>query len=130
MRRRRRSPCPLACGLDLLGDPWSLLVVRDAFAGKSHFSEFRASPEKIATNILSDRLARLCDAEILTQRPSELFPGRQAYELTARGRALFPILKALADWALAELEGTKALIEVEAPEPPSKKARRKKKGPD
>jgi DNA-binding HxlR family transcriptional regulator len=55
----RVSVCPVACTLDLFGDKWTLLIVRDLLSGKSHFKEFLASPEKIATNILAERLARL-----------------------------------------------------------------------
>ena len=62
-----RSPCPLACALDLLGDRWTLLVIRDLVLGKSRFKEFVASPEGIPTNILSDRLDRLLTHGIVTQ---------------------------------------------------------------
>ena len=55
----RRSLCPVACSLDILGDRWTLLVIRDLFAGKSRFGEFLASPEHIPTNILAERLKRL-----------------------------------------------------------------------
>lgn len=59
MRSEKRSPCPIAGVLDILGDRWTLLVVRDLFCGKSQYKDFAASPEKIATNILADRLHRL-----------------------------------------------------------------------
>src|SRR5256885_15547057 len=58
-RSTPRSPCPVACSLDLLGDRWTLLVVRDLFWGKTKYGEFLASPEGIPTNILADRLQRL-----------------------------------------------------------------------
>ena len=55
----RRSSCPVSCALDLLGDRWTLLVIRDLFRGFTRFGEFLASPERIPTNILADRLKRL-----------------------------------------------------------------------
>jgi DNA-binding HxlR family transcriptional regulator len=58
-RTKRRSICPVACALDLFGDRWTLLLIRDMACGKSLFKEFSASPERIATNILADRLERL-----------------------------------------------------------------------
>jgi len=54
----RRSPCPVACSLDLIGDKWTLLVIRDLLFGRSRFKDFAASPEGIPTNILSERLGR------------------------------------------------------------------------
>ena len=55
---RRRSPCPVACSLDIFGDRWTLLIVRDLFFGRARFKDFTASPESIPTNILADRLRR------------------------------------------------------------------------
>ncbi len=57
--RSRRSACPMACTLDIVGDRWTLLVIRDLLTGKKRYSDFLASPEKIPTNILADRLRRL-----------------------------------------------------------------------
>ena len=91
--KNKRSPCPVACTLDLLGDKWTLLVIRDLFAGKSHFKEFAASPENIATNILSDRLKRLLSNGLVSQFPSEQVPGKYAYRLTEPGLALFSVLQ-------------------------------------
>ena len=58
----RRSPCPVACTLDLVGDRWTMLVIRDLFLGRTRFRDFLASPEGIPTNILTERLERLCSA--------------------------------------------------------------------
>lgn len=106
----RRSPCPVACTLDLLGDRWTLLVVRDLFLGRSRFKEFMASPEGIASNILSDRLRRLHDAGLVETFPIDEEPGREAYRLTPRGRSLAPVLRAVTEWGLAHLEGTEARL--------------------
>ena len=66
----RRSNCPIACTLDIIGDKWTLLVLRDLFVfKKSRFEQFLDSPEKIATNILTDRLQRLEKAGLVTQAP-------------------------------------------------------------
>src|SRR5947209_18974122 len=67
----RRSPCPVAFSLDIFGDRWTLLVIRDLFFGRSRFKEFAASPEGIPTNILSDRLERLVARGIIEQIPAE-----------------------------------------------------------
>ena len=96
----RRSPCPIACALDTLGDKWTLLVVRDLFLGRKRFKDFTASPEKIPTNILSERLERLAKRGIVHQIPLEESPGRQGYALTAKGMALKKVIKALLQWGL------------------------------
>jgi len=106
----RRSPCPLACSLDLFGDRWTLLVVRDLFLGSSRFKDFAASPEGIPTNILSDRLERLRRQKLIEQIPAADGTKRLAYRLTAKGRSLGPILKAMRDWGLKWEKGTVAAI--------------------
>jgi len=107
---KRRSVCPVACALDLVGDKWTLLIVRDLFCGKAYFNEFCRSPEKIATNILSDRLERLLAAGLIERVALSGSLGRESYRLTERGRSLAPVLGAIADWGLAHLEGTAALL--------------------
>lgn len=107
----RRSPCPVACSLDLIGDRWTLLVVRDLLFGRSRFKDFTASPEGIPTNILSDRLERLLLAKAIEQIPAEDGTKRLAYRLTKKGRALQKVLTALRDWGLAWEPGTQALLE-------------------
>ena len=106
----RRSPCPVACSLDLLGDRWTLLVVRDLMFGRSRFKDFTASPERIPTNILSDRLARLLRHRIVDQIPAEDGTKRLAYRLTAKGAALRPVLEAMRDWGLAHAPGSRAAL--------------------
>lgn len=94
-----RSTCPIACALDLLGDRWSLLLVRDLFAGKSRYGEFLASAEGIPTNILADRLARLEAVGLITSEAYQDNPPRFAYRLAPKGRDLKPVLGALALWS-------------------------------
>ena len=101
----------MACTLDLIGDRWTLLVIRDLLAGMSHFSEFAGAPEKIASNVLADRLDRLLDTGIVEQFPSRNHPGRREYRLTPKGRQLRPVLKAVAKWGLEHIEGTEARIQ-------------------
>jgi DNA-binding HxlR family transcriptional regulator len=100
-------PCPLACSLDLIGDKWTLLVVRDLFLGRKHFKDFEASPEGIATNILANRLGRLVDEGLAEKFPSPEQKGRAAYRLTDRGKSLEPVVQAIADWGLAQIAGTR-----------------------
>jgi DNA-binding HxlR family transcriptional regulator len=107
---KRRSPCPVACTLDVLGDRWTLLVVRDLFLGRARFKDFEASPEGIPTNILSERLERLVGAGIIEQVPVEEGAKRFGYELTAKGRALGPVLVAIRDWGLKWEKGTRVLL--------------------
>jgi len=105
-----RSPCPVACALDVVGDRWTLVVLRDLMLGRTQFKDFLASPEKISTNILSERLARLVAYGLVEKSPSTSHPGRSAYVLTERGRSLQPLLEAVRDWGLAHIEGTDARL--------------------
>jgi len=107
---KKRSVCPVACTLDLIGDRWTLLVVRDLFCGKAHFKEFSASPEKIASNILADRLQRLVKNGLAEKYPSPEEAGRDAYRLTAKGSSLFPLLEAVAAWGQKNIPGTQAQL--------------------
>lgn len=107
----RRSPCPVACTLDILGDKWTLLIIRDLMCGKAHYSEFLRSPERIATNILADRLERLVAQRLVVTEKSEQRAGSEAYRLTPRGRALRPVLEAVRDWGLSNIKGTEARMQ-------------------
>lgn len=106
----RRSPCPVACALDLFGDRWTLLVIRDLFLGKQRFEEFLASPEGIATNILTDRLKSLAKNG-LVKRSADPEDGRRViYQLTERGRSTRSFLIPLVRWGLAECRGTRSML--------------------
>lgn len=106
----RRSPCPVACALDLFGDRWTLLIIRDLLLGRDRFRDFATSPEGIPTNILSDRLERLLEHGIVEQIPASDGTKRLAYQLTPKGRALGPVLAAMRDWGLAWEAGTRVLL--------------------
>jgi len=109
-----RSPCPVACSLDLFGDKWSLLVVRDLLLGKTTYSEFAKSPEGIPTNILAERLKRLLAAGIIEKSRYQERPVRYAYQLTSKGRDLQPVLLAMIDWGNNHVPGTVSRAEIEA----------------
>jgi len=90
--------CGVAQALDVLGDWWTLLIVRDAFFGVRRFADFQADLG-IAKNILSDRLRRLVEHEILEKRDVGRSGERFEYRLTERGEALLPVLTALREWS-------------------------------
>jgi DNA-binding HxlR family transcriptional regulator len=113
MARRRvappplRSSCPIAGALDLLGDRWTLLVLRDAlFLGRSTFQEFLASPERISSNTLAARLRRLERCDVLRRQAYQSNPTRFRYVPTAKGRDLLPLLRAAVRWGSRHVAGT------------------------
>ena len=96
---QRRSCCPISSALDLLGDRWSLLIVRDiALRGRQFFNEFSASEEGISTNILSDRLRRLEEGGVLNKSADPSDARRSVYSLTDQGLALVPVIVELWVW--------------------------------
>jgi len=97
--RREKSNCPISYSLDLFGDRWTLLVLRDLILwGKTRFGDIQASDEKIASNILSDRLRRLEGQGIIgiTKDPSDA--RQKIYTVTDKGRSLTPVLLEIAAW--------------------------------
>jgi DNA-binding HxlR family transcriptional regulator len=106
-----RSDCPISFALDLVGDKWSLIVVRDLiFARKRHFQEFLGSPEKIASNILASRLKLLEKAGMVTRAADAANARRVVYAPTAKALDLLPVLLELLLW------GTKHHAKANAPE--------------
>jgi DNA-binding HxlR family transcriptional regulator len=108
-----RSACAIANSLDIVGDKWSLLVVRDLFHGKRTYGELALSPERIPTNILADRLKRLESAGIVASTPYQKRPTRYAYTLTPKGSALGEVLLAFVRWGKQHIQGTVVLKEVD-----------------
>jgi len=106
-----RSACAVANSLDVVGDKWSLLVVRDLLHGKHTYGELANSPERIPTNILADRLKRLEAAGIITSTAYQQRPVRYAYALTAKGRALGDVLLAFVRWGKQYIPGTVTLTQ-------------------
>ena len=110
----RRSSCPVACTLDVLGDRWTLLLIRDLAAGKSRYGEFADAAEGIPTNILADRLVRLETAGVISSETYQENPPRYAYSLTKKGQDLLPLLGAVAQWGLRHLPNVKAASQLTA----------------
>jgi DNA-binding HxlR family transcriptional regulator len=102
----QRSPCPIATALDVVGDKWTLVIVRDMLIGKTRFGAFLDSPEGIPTNILTDRLRRLEEAGLVDRRPYQDRPPRHEYTLTPAGEGLLPVLQAICRWGNAHIPGT------------------------
>src|ERR1700742_3605508 len=96
------SACPVARSLDIVGDRWSMLIVRDAFDGIRRFGEFEASLG-IARNVLTDRLRRLVEENVFELVPASDGSAYQEYQLTSRGEALFPVIVMLRQWGEANL---------------------------
>ena len=99
MRQDQRSTCPINTALELVGDRWTLLVIRDLmFAGKRHFRQFLQSEEAISSNVLADRL-KLLDENGLVQREDDPSHAQKAvYSLTEKGLGLLPLLIAMSAW--------------------------------
>ncbi len=100
MSGKTRSGCPVSLGLDIFGDKWTLLIVRDLmFNGKRHFRELLASGEHISTNILTDRLKLLLDEGIVTKTENPSHKQKAIYSLTEKGDDLRPVLVQISDWS-------------------------------
>lgn len=111
-RNKRRSDCPLSVSLEIVGDRWSLLVMRDIlFKGRRTFQEFLDGGEEMATNILADRLKQLQFHGIIACTPDPNDGRRNFYAPTAKGIALAPVLIEMIIWA-ADFEDTAAPVEV------------------
>lgn len=101
-----RSECPIARTLDIIGDKWTLLVLRDALVfGRKSFAEFEHGVEKIPTNLLADRLKRLVDSGFMEKVAYQDKPVRYHYLPTAKGRAVRPVIRAMKNFGETYLEG-------------------------
>ncbi len=103
MKRKKiefRSTCPISTALDIFGDKWSLLIIRDlVFNEKSTYGEFLSSEEKIATNILADRLALLESGDIISKHSHPEHKLKVVYKLTPKGIDLIPLLVEIIAWS-------------------------------
>lgn len=106
----QRARCAIAGTLQIVGDQWTLVIIRDLLRGHTKFAELAAAPEGIARSVLSERL-KLLEAEGIVERSfySE-HPPRAEYRLTPKGRALGPALGALARWGARYLEHDTAIV--------------------
>jgi DNA-binding HxlR family transcriptional regulator len=97
---QRRSNCPISYALDIFGDKWTLLVIRDMlFKGKQRYGQFAESEERIATNILADRLARLEAQGLVTSEPDPQNGRQVVYALTSKALDLAPMLVEMIVWS-------------------------------
>lgn len=95
-----RSGCPINLGLEIFGDKWTLLIIRDMmFAGKRHYREFLASDEGISSNILADRLAMLVAAGIISKAGDPSHRLKAIYSLTEKGIELLPVIAQISRWS-------------------------------
>lgn len=97
-----RSNCPIVSLLDVVGDKWSLVVIRNMMLGARSYGDFHKAPEKIATNILAERLERLTRFGLIEEAPARS-GARGGYRLTAAGADLLPVLQAMATWGEVHL---------------------------
>lgn len=109
---RRRSSCPLNASVEMLGDRWSLLIVRDLMLrGARSFSDLEACDEGIASNMLADRLRKLTASGIIAAEPDPSDARKRSYVLTEKGIDLAPVLAEMVLWAAAHEEtGNRALV--------------------
>jgi DNA-binding HxlR family transcriptional regulator len=99
-----RSGCPIASALDLVGDKWTLVILRSMVMGARSYSALLAAPERISTNILADRLHRMVATGLIEKQATRRGGTCGSYTLTAKGAALLPTLQALARWGETHLE--------------------------
>ncbi len=104
----RRSPCPVACTLDIVGDRWSLLLIRDLLGARRRYGDFVSGPEGIPTNIPAERLKRLERHRLLRRISYSTRPPRAEYKLTPKGRDMGRVVGSLAEWGLRYIPGTTA----------------------
>lgn len=99
-KKQLRSHCPVNFGLEIFGDRWSLLIVRDMiFRGKRTYGEFLKSEEGFATNILASRLAHLIDAGLVQREPDAADGRSDRYSLTEKGLDLIPMVFEMVVWS-------------------------------
>ncbi len=104
---KKRSNCPISSALEILGDKWTLLIIRDAlFRQRTTFGEFRSSPEHIASNILAARLQKLVELGIFKKIPDKEHKLKIHYQLTKKGRDLKDVLLAVGSWGHKHLDNT------------------------
>ena len=95
----KRSKCSVSCVLDVIGDKWTLLVIRDLLRGRTRYKEFLESGEGITTNILANRLQNLEQSGLIAKKPYQDNPIRYNYELTSVGKDLKTVIFEMIDWA-------------------------------
>jgi DNA-binding HxlR family transcriptional regulator len=117
MPKRYGQACPVAKSLELVGDRWTLLLVRDLLRGPRRFQDFQQSLAGIPPNILSDRLKRMEEHALVTRRLYSDHPPRAEYALTDKGRELGVVVGALAAWGARHVHRQTALVHAECGQP-------------
>lgn len=118
MARPYDQLCPIARTLDIIGERWTLLLLRELSFGRTRFSEFRAGMPGIPTTVLSMRLKTLEEHGLIERAVYRQHPLRAEYRLTAKGETLVPVLAAIAGWGMAHCLSAEELAEVERAAPP------------
>jgi DNA-binding HxlR family transcriptional regulator len=101
-RRYGIDDCPVACTLDLIGERWTVLLLRDLLHGSRRFQDFQMSLPGVAPNTLSARLKGMEDTGLVERVLYSERPPRLAYALTEKGKSLGPVVKAMRDWGLKQ----------------------------
>jgi DNA-binding HxlR family transcriptional regulator len=99
-RRHRKSDCPIHFALEVFGDAWTLLIIRDLFRGRTTYTELLRAREGIATNVLADRLLRLEEDGMISKESVRGRGNPTHYQLTSKGLDLLPILLAIVKWSI------------------------------
>lgn len=104
----RRSTCPIASTLEVIGDKWTLLLIRDiGLFGKHRNKDFQDADEHIPSNVLASRLKQLVEQGLVEKRLYQEHPPRYEYHLTKPGKQLLPVIKSMAKWGVANIDGVK-----------------------
>ena len=101
---QNRSGCPISSSLEIIGDTWSLLIIRDLFLQRTTFSEFMNSPEKISSNILTNRLKKLLNFNLIEFHRNQKDKKVKKYFLTAAGIDLYPLIYNISIWSKKHLD--------------------------
>ena len=104
----KRTSCPIATALDVIGDKWTLLIIRDIGLFNKHKNkDFQDAGERIPTNILADRLKLLVNSGLVSKQEYQTNPPRYEYHLTVAGKGLIPVIQTMAKWAKDNISGIK-----------------------
>jgi DNA-binding HxlR family transcriptional regulator len=103
MQKRYDQTCPVARTLDLVGDRWTLLIIRDIALGASRFGDFLANSPGLPPKVLSQRLKYLIEQNLVERTLEDGFPPRPRYDLTERGHTLLPVMQAIGRWGIENL---------------------------
>lgn len=108
---KQKSNCPINCALEIIGDQWTLLIIRDmAVLKKRNYQDFLTSEENISTNILADRLKKMLEVGLITKKTDAINKKKINYKLTSMGIDLIPVLISIATWSNKHLNTSPDII--------------------